>query len=90
MAKGIKTGGREKGTPNRDTKEIAELLKEKYPDYHPIIALAEIANNKKNDLSLRLQANKEVAKYICPQLKSIDVKQNVSALQPPVIRIIRQ
>jgi hypothetical protein len=28
MAKGIKTGGREKGTPNRLTKELRSVLKE--------------------------------------------------------------
>lgn len=71
--KGLKTGGREKGTPNRNTKGIAELLAEKYPDYHPVIALAEIANDLANEITVRLYANKEVAKYICPQLKSMDI-----------------
>lgn len=66
MAKGIKTGGRKKGTPNVESKELLEMLNEKYPGYHPVMAMAEIANNKKNDLSLVFQANKEVAKYICP------------------------
>ncbi len=39
MAKGIKTGGREQGTPNRLTKELRSMLKnilareiEKFPD----------------------------------------------------------
>lgn len=70
MAKGIKTGGREKGTPNRERKDLLEMLSEKYPDYHPVIALADIANNKQADENLRFQANKEVAKYVCPQLKA--------------------
>ena len=30
--KGKKTGGRKKGIPNRDTQEISEMLKEKFPD----------------------------------------------------------
>ena len=72
MAKGIKTGGREQGTPNRDRKELLELLGEKYPNYHPVIALAEIAHNSKNEV-LRFQAHKEVAKYVSPQLKAIEV-----------------
>jgi len=84
--KGKKTGGRKKGIPNRDTQEISEMLKEKFPDYHPVIALAAIANNKKVDLSLRLQANKEVAKYVCPQLKAMELNFHNSTL--PEITII--
>lgn len=72
MAKGSKTGGRQKGTPNQDKKELIDMIQEKYPDYHPLLALAEIANDEKSDKNLKLQASKEVCKYIVPQLKSID------------------
>ena len=76
--KGLKTGGRTKGTPNRKTQGIVELITEKFPNYHPLISLAEIANDFSNDVAIRLQANKEIAKYICPQLKAIavDVVEN--------------
>lgn len=86
--KGQKTGGRIGGTPNKSTKAIAEMLAEKYPHYHPIIALAEIANDKKQDITIRLHANKEVAKYICPQLKSIDIGNNEK--QEIKIRVVRR
>lgn len=76
MAKGIKTGGRQTGTPNRERKSLIEMISEKYPDYHPVMAMAEIANNKKADERLRFNANKEVAKYICPQLKSMELSSN--------------
>ena len=71
MARGFKSGGRVQGTPNNDHKALSEMLKDRYPLYHPVIALAEIGNNKKNSIAIRLQAHKEVAKYICPQLKAI-------------------
>lgn len=80
--KGTKTGGRKKGTPNTERKELNEMLTDKYPGYHPVMAMADIANNKRNNLSIIFQANKEVAKYICPQLKAVDVK-----LQSPDGRI---
>ena len=73
MAKGQKTGGREKGTPNKERKELFELLSDKYPDYHPVVSMEDIANDLKQDKTLRFQANKEVAKYICPQLKAVEV-----------------
>lgn len=63
--------GRQKGKPNKDKRELIDMIQEKYPDYHPLLALAEIANTSK-DKNLKLQASKEVCKYIVPQLKSID------------------
>ena len=69
-----KTGGREKGTPNRERELIRNLITERYPDYHPVIAMTEIALDENNPVELRLSAHKEVAKYIEPQLKSTEVK----------------
>lgn len=67
-----KTGGREKGTTNKDKQELIRMIQKKFPKYHPLMALAEIANDKESDKNLKLQASKEVCKYIVPQLKSID------------------
>lgn len=74
--RGKKTGGRLPGTPNKKSLEIRELVEERYPGYHPVLALAEIATDPTNEVTIRLQANKEVAKYLCPQLKSIEVKED--------------
>lgn len=65
--------GRRKGTPNAERKDLFALLAEKFPGYNPVAAMAEIANDKKNDTNLRLQAHKEVAKYTFPQLKAIEL-----------------
>lgn len=69
---GERRGGRQKGTTNKDKQELIDMIQEKFPDYHPLIALAEIANDDDSDKNLKLQASKEVCKYIVPQLKSID------------------
>jgi hypothetical protein len=71
-----KKGGRQKGTKNKATLQIKELLKNKYPDYDPVLAMAAIATDEKVDLGLRLAANKEVAKYMWQQLKAIEVTGN--------------
>lgn len=78
MARGFKTGGRQSGTPNADKKELSEMIAARFPDYHPVMAMVEMANDMKNEVTLRFQANKEVAKYVCPQLKSIDVSSHES------------
>ena len=45
MAKGFKTSGRTKGTPNRDKQALRERLSFLYPDYDPILAMVEMAND---------------------------------------------
>ncbi|MET0063216.1 MAG: hypothetical protein ABW176_13070 [Candidatus Thiodiazotropha endolucinida] len=70
---GQKTGGRKQGTPNKRTEEISELLKKKFPKYNPVVQMAEIAQDKKVDMNLRVQCAKEVAQYLFPKRKAIEV-----------------
>jgi hypothetical protein len=67
-----KTGGRQKGTRNKRTQELTELLEKRFPGYDPVSAMAAMANDTSLDETLRLSANKEVAKYVRPQLKAIE------------------
>jgi len=72
MARGRKTGGRQKGTPNKDKKELLDQMAEKFPDYHPVLAMAAIANDENAGPEMRFQAHKEVAQYVTPKLKSVE------------------
>ena len=91
MAAGAKTGerrgGRQKGTANKDKQQLIDMIQAEYPDYHPLLAMAEIANTDIMryvgvdedgaavmviDHNIKLQASKEVCKYIVPQLKAIE------------------
>ena len=89
MAIGKKTGGRTKGTPNAERKELNELMKERFPNWHPVIGMAEIANDETLEVDIRLSAMKEVSKYIAPQLKAIEVSNPDGTLQPS-LHIIRE
>jgi hypothetical protein len=64
--------GKPPGTINKANRALNELMAEKFPGYDPIVAMAEIANDDKNDIEIRLTAHKEVAKYTRPQLKSVE------------------
>ena len=48
------------------------MLQERYPGYHPVIKMADIAMDESNDVQLRANMHKEVAKYVTPQLKAIE------------------
>lgn len=94
MADGKKTGGREKGTPNKRTFDARALAEKKGVD--PLEILLDIAGNNWPELGYetcfitkvnmgieyeesvitmenRLNAAKEAAKYIYPQLKSTEI-----------------
>ncbi len=52
---------------------LAEIRK-KYPNYHPIMAIVDIAHEDGATAELRFNCHKTVAKYVEPELKSIEVK----------------
>lgn len=72
MAKGLKTGGREVGTPNKGKQSLMELIESKYPNYNPVMALCDIANDSEVDIKLRIYCNKEVARYTHAPLKATE------------------
>ena len=74
MAKGNKTGGRTKGTPNKATQYTIDRLEEL--DFDPLDAMVRIAKQaeKEGELSVAAQLCKEMASYIYPKRKAIDVE----------------
>jgi hypothetical protein len=71
MALGHKTGGRKAGTPNRKTREISELLESL--GHNPIEAMVEIATDPNASLELRGRMNAELAHYVYPKRKAVEV-----------------
>ena len=52
--------------------KILALLQEKYPGYHPLLGVAEIAHTT-DDERLEFDCHKTLSKYIEPELKSVEV-----------------
>jgi hypothetical protein len=71
MAKGHKTGGRVAGTPNRKTQEVGELLESL--GCNPIEGMARIAMNEAHSPELRGRMYAELAQYIAPKRKAVEV-----------------
>lgn len=77
------------GSRNKTNREaIAILLEKQFPGYNPIISMAEVANDDKQDINLRCNMHKEVANYIAPKLKSIDLQGSLDAniIYKPLIK----
>ena len=71
MARGIKTGGRKAGTPNKRTAEVADRLESLGCD--PIEGLARIAMDESNSVEIRLRAYSELAPYVAAKRKAMDL-----------------
>ena len=66
MAKGIKTGGRKKGTPNKKTRELLDL------NYCPVEELLKLAKRKNITIEQAITIHKALLPYFYPQRKAID------------------
>lgn len=71
MALGRKTGGRIRGTPNRRTQDIQSLLSRLGCD--PIEGMARIAMDPLNPIEVRAKMYAELAGYIAPKRKAVQV-----------------
>jgi len=66
---GRKTGGRRKGTPNKRTQEVQELLAELGCD--PIKGMSQIALDVENPIEIRARMFVELAQYVAPKRKAL-------------------
>ena len=83
MAQGFKSGGRQKGTPNKNRAALLAKLEDFFPGYDPLLALIEIAQNPATDLSTRVDCHKTLAGYIYPKMRTVG--PDVVAEQAPVV-----
>ena len=87
MALGYKTGGRQKGTPNKNRTALLAKLDDSFPNYDPLLALVELAQDGSVDLSVRLDCHKTLANYLYPKMRSVDwIDEN--GTQPILIQVI--
>ena len=75
--------GRPKGALNNNKRGMMARLRREFPNYHPVIEMARLANDKSQDDKIRFDANKEVAKYVVPQLKSVEHKTDGDGAMVP-------
>lgn len=67
----------EKSEPTRRDALLGMLQKD-YPNYHPLLSIARIAHHHDADLKLQFECHKTIAKYVEPELKSIEVKGEIN------------
>ena len=58
-------------------------------DYHPVVAMAVIAQNKRLPLNLQLKAHSEVAQFLVRKLKPLDAPNDQETVIPEVRLTLR-
>jgi hypothetical protein len=75
MTIGTKTGGRQKGTPNKRTEEIQAKLEQMGCD--PLEGMARLAVDENNSPELRGRMYAELAQYVAPKRKAIEHSSDI-------------
>jgi len=65
-----KTG--EPSSRQAKTRAVKALMEQH--DYSPIEAMITVAKDKSQDMNLRVSCHKELARYVAPQLKAVDIQ----------------
>jgi hypothetical protein len=63
--------------PGKAKDNLLRRVQRKFQGYHPVIQLADIANNEAYPIEIRLQAAKELCQYVAPKRKAVEVKSTV-------------
>jgi hypothetical protein len=78
------------GSPNKLKQSLLARLDARFPGWHPVVQMAEMANDETLSTQDRFQAAKEVAKYVTPQLKAIEhLDGDGNALAPMFAMVLR-
>lgn len=57
---------------------VLAAIQQHYPDYHPLVAIAHIAHAREADPRLQFDCHRVIAKYVEPELKSLEVKGTIN------------
>lgn len=69
MAKGIKTGGRQKGTPNKSSQELMAICEKHNCNVFESMVILAVEEHNKDKKFDRL---KEIAQYLYPKRKAVE------------------
>ena len=57
---------------------LLAMIQKDFPNYHPLMSIARIAHHSDADLKLQFECHKTIAKYVEPELKSLEVKGEIT------------
>ncbi len=88
MALGRKTGGRSKGTPNKRTQQIADIIQKKRPSFNPILKMVDIIQDETVPIDIRAHLLSQLMQYLHPKYKPVADESNLKEIDLPMINYI--
>lgn len=85
MAKGLKTGGRQKGSRNKRTEAQAAAIENS--GLTPLDYMLTVLRDPKQDIDLRMEAARSAAPYVHPKLANIELTGKDG--KPLEVKIVR-
>ena len=69
--------------------KMLAMIRSKYPEYHPIMAIADIAH-KTEDEKVELACHQTVARYVVPELKSIQIEAKMETHRRVTVELFQE
>lgn len=70
--KKLRTDAKTKNLPQEEINRLLDLMQPVIEEYDPVVELALVASDYGNPVKIRLDANGQAARYLRPQLKTIE------------------
>lgn len=67
---------------------LLAMIRKKYPDYHPVIAMVDIAQTTEDEV-LEFNAHKEVAKYVVQVDRQTEIKREIKKTRRVVVELFQ-
>jgi len=65
---------------------MLDMIRQTYPNYHPILSIAHIAH-RTEDERVELSCHQTIAKYVQPELKSIEIRAKVETQKRVIVEM---
>jgi hypothetical protein len=65
---------------------MLDLIRQKYPEYHPVVAMADLAHTTDNE-EIEFKCHQSIAKFVLPELKSIEVRAQISEQRRVIVEL---
>lgn len=71
---------------------VLEMLQSRYPGYHPLMAIADIAHSgaANDDVKLKFDCHKTIAEYVLPKLRAVEHSGEVNQQRRVIVQLFQE
>ena len=69
--------------------KMLAMIRARYPEYHPVMAVADLAHSSEDE-KIQLACHQTVAKYVVPELKSIQIEARMETHRRVTVELFQE